>query len=141
MEKNRRLPILSVIPAGKQRFQRWEIADERHRIWTGERFDETNGLLYASHNLAAIEAESILRSHVGAVTSTSYEAPTVIEVLGDPSIPQSVVAHFLSKVTRLYLNRSEHGHGPNGSVVLLHIDWSRMQPLIAPTDPSAAPNS
>src|SRR4051812_43343444 len=102
---NRKLPIVSVIPAGTQRFQRWQISDERQRIWTGERFADTNGLVYASHNLAAIVAESILRSSVGEVPSKSYEAPAVVEVLGEPSIPQAVVAHFLSKAIRLFHNR------------------------------------
>ena len=133
---NRKLPIVSVIPAGTQRYRRWQIADERHRIWTGERFSESSGLVYASHNLAAIDAESILRSSVGAVPSRNYEAPAVVEVLGQSAIPQAVVAHFLSKAIRLFHNRSEHGYGPDGSVVLLHIDWARMKPLTAPTDPA-----
>jgi hypothetical protein len=132
----RNLPFLSVVSAGTQRFQRWQITDERRRLWTGERFADSKGLLFASHNLAAIEAEAILRSCIGEVASTSYEAPTVIEVLGNDPVPQTVVANYLSKFTRMILNRSEHGYGPEGSVVLSHIDWSRMHPLIAGTVPA-----
>jgi len=62
LKKKLKLPILSVIPAGRPQFQRWQIVDQHRRVGTGERFSESNGVLHARHNFAAIDAERILRT-------------------------------------------------------------------------------
>src|SRR5688572_20377998 len=83
MSKNRRLPILSVVPAGTRQFERWTISDQRDRLWTGEGFGSEGWWLYASYNAAACDTQDILRSHFQGIEPVLFEVPLVVEVLAD----------------------------------------------------------
>ncbi|RLT09093.1 MAG: hypothetical protein DWI22_06450 [Planctomycetota bacterium] len=73
MAKNRKLPILSVVPTGSSDdFPRFLISDARDRLWNGHDFGPT-GVLYADPNAAATEVQNILRSHFEGVVPQRYQ--------------------------------------------------------------------
>jgi hypothetical protein len=126
MGKERQLPVLYVVESGSPDFQRWMISDDRDRLWGGEDFGQ-NGVLYARHNDAAVDAQDILRGHFGGIQPVRYVVPLFVESLSRRPVPVAEVAQFLSRASRLYVNTSEHGNGPGDSLVLPWIEWSRIK--------------
>jgi len=126
MEKKRKLPVLTIVTAGSPEFQRYLIADSQNRLWTGHGFAE-RGLIYGDFNDAAIDTQRILRSQFDGIEPQVFVAPLVIEVFSDNPIPVAFIARHLSRSARLHLDVPQHGHGPNGSLVLPVIDWSRIE--------------
>jgi hypothetical protein len=134
LQKKRRLPILSIIAAGNPDFERWAIADERTRFWTGTEFDYCGYRLYSTYNAAALDTQNILRSHFAGIKPFFCKAPLFIEVLADQPLHEALVSLHLSRAVRLYLNTVEHGHGPDGSLILPWIDWSEIKTCNDPYD-------
>ena len=134
MKKKRKLPILSILAAGNPDFDRWTIADERTRLWTGVDFDYRNYRLYATYNAAASATQEILRSHFTGVKPVFFKAPLFVEVLADVPVHEAMVSLHLCQALRLYLNTHEHGHGPDGSLILPWIDWTEIKPCHDPYD-------
>jgi hypothetical protein len=134
VNKKRKLPILSILQAGNPGFDRWAIADERNRLWTGEGFGFDGQRLYASYNAAAWDIQQILRAQCQGIEPVYYVAPLVIEVFADPPVHEAKVSLHLSNSVRLYMNTPEHGHGPEGSLILSRIDWSQMEQTSNPND-------
>ena len=126
MEKKRKLPVLSIVTAGTPQFQRYVIADDRDRLWTGTSFGPS-GVLYPTHNAAAIDIQEILKGHFTGVEPVRFMAPVIIEVYSHEALPVAVVAKHLSQASRLYLNTPEHGNGPGSSLILPWIEWHRIQ--------------
>lgn len=126
MGNERQLPILYVVESGPSDFQRWMISDDRDRLWSGQVFGQ-NGVLYARHNDAAVDAQNILRGHFGGIQSVKYVVPLFVESLSHKPLPVPEVAQYLSRASRLYVNTSEHGNGPGDSLVLPWIEWSRIK--------------
>jgi hypothetical protein len=126
MGKKHALPILSIVRAGPSQFERFQIADDKDRLWTGTAFGPT-GILYATHNAAATDIQLILKGHFTGVEPVRYVAPIFIEVFSHEALPVAVVAKHLSRASRLYLNTPEHGNGPGSSLVLPWIEWHRIQ--------------
>ena len=126
MGKKRRLPILHVVQVGNPQFERYLIEDEKERVWTGHEFGQP-GVLFADHNQAATEVQTILKSHFPGVGPVKYTAPVVIEVYSPEPIDVAQVAMYLSACSKLRLNTAEHGNGPGTSLVLPMIDWSRIE--------------
>ncbi len=126
MGNERQLPVLYVVESVPPDFQRWMISDDRDRLWSGQEFGQ-NGVLYARHNDAAVDAQNILRGHFGGIQSVKYIVPLFVESLSHKPLPVAEVAQYLSRASRLYLNTSEHGNGPGDSLVLPRIEWNRIE--------------
>lgn len=127
---NNRLPVLYVVQIGDTGYERFIIEDQHERIWTGERFDTAGGALFARHNDAAIEAQSILKRKFMGVEPQRFVVPLYVEVLNHTGpVPLVEVAQYLSASSRLYLDTTEHGNGPGDSLVLPWIDWSRIKAI------------
>jgi hypothetical protein len=123
MGNERQLPVLYVVESGPSDFQRWMISDDPDRLWSGQEFGQ-NGVLYARHNDAAVDAQNILRGHFGGIQSVKYVVPLFVESLNHQPLPVAEVAQYLSRASRLFVNTSEHGNGPGDSLVLPWIEWS-----------------
>lgn len=126
MGNRKKLPILSIVSTGTPDFRRYKIADDKHRLWTGNEFGH-GAMLFAHHNQAAIEVQSILKGHFEGVEPVRYMAPVIIEVYSHEALPVAVVAKHLSRASRLYLNTPEHGNGPGSSLILPRIEWHRIK--------------
>ena len=83
MAEKRELPTLRVVQIGSDEFERYLIEDQEERVWTGEQFDSQGGALFARHNEAAIEAQSILKKNFEAVEPQRFIVPLYVEVLRD----------------------------------------------------------
>jgi hypothetical protein len=126
MEKKRKLPILSIVRAGPAQFERFQIADDKNRLWTGQEFG-TSGVLFAHHNQAAIEIQSILKGQFEGLEPDRYMVPLFVEVFSDEPVPVALVAQYLSRASKLYLNTPQYGNGPGSSLVLPWIEWHRIK--------------
>lgn len=126
MGNERKLPVLSIVTAGTPQFRRFQISDDKDRLWTGQDFGET-GVLYGRHNDAAIDIQTILKGHFTGVEPVRYVAPVIIEVFNHEPLPVSDVARHLSRASRLYLNTPEYGNGPGSSLILPWIEWHRIK--------------
>ncbi len=126
----KQLPILFVVQIGESDFERYVIEDHEERFWTGEQFDSQGAALFARHNDAAIEAQSILKANFNGAEPQRYVVPLYVEVYSHAGpVPLAEVAKYLSEASRLYLNTTEHGNGPSDSLVLPWIDWCRIEPI------------
>ena len=126
MGNEHQLPILYVVESGSSDFQRWMISDDRDRLWGGDDFGQ-NGVLYARHNDAAVDAQNILRGHFGGIQPVKYVVPLFVESLSHRPVPVAEIASYLSRASRLFLNTAEHGNGPGDSLILPRIEWSRIK--------------
>lgn len=127
---NNPLPILYVIQTGEPEFQRYVIGDQQERVWTGERFASQGAALFARHNDAATEAQNILKRNFDGVEPQRYVVPLYVEVLNHAGPVLTIeIAQYLSDVSRLHLNTTEHGNGPGDALVLPWIDWNRIKPI------------
>ena len=130
MAKKRELPTLYVVQIGSEEFERYLIRDQEERVWTGKQFDSQGGALFARHNEAAIEAQSILKRNFEGVEPQRYVVPLYVEVLNQAGpVPVAEIAEYLSRGSRLYLNTTEHGNGPGDALVLPRIEWHRMKQI------------
>ena len=130
MAKKRELPTLRVVQIGSDEFERYLIEDQEERVWTGEQFDSQGAALFARHNDAAIEAQSILKTNFNGAEPQRYVVPLYVEVLNHAGpVPVAEIAKYLSSGSRLYIDTSEHGNGPGDSLVLPWIDWSRIKQI------------
>jgi hypothetical protein len=129
MADKRELPLLYVVLAGSSdEFPRFTILDAQDRPWNGQEFGPT-GVLYASHNDAATDAQNILRSHFDGEPQR-YVVPLYVEVYSQAEpVPLADVAKYLSEASRLYLDTTEHGNGPDDALALPWIDWSRIKQI------------
>lgn len=130
MAEKQKLPILYVVQVGSEEFQRYLIEDQADRVWTGERFDSQGAALFAKHNDAATETQSILKASFKGVEPQRFVVPLYVEVLnhGGP-MPVAEIAQYLSHGARLYLDTREHGNGPGDSLVLPRIEWHRIKQI------------
>jgi len=122
-----RLPILRVVQFGKE-FERYSIEDEQAQIWDGQKFSQS-GVVYANHNHAATDVQAILKSNFEGVKPQRYVVPLYVEALSHEPITIAEVAQYLSRSSRLFLNTTDHGNGPDNSLVLPWIDWSRIKQI------------
>ena len=126
---NQRLPILRVVQVGNEDFNRYHIADEQEQLWNGQQFQPDRGILYADHNVACTDVQSILRKNFEGVKPVKYVVPLTIEVFSNEPVPVNDVAMYLSKASRLFLNTTDHGNGPGSSLVLPQIEWHRIKQI------------
>ena len=126
---NQRLPILRVVQVGNDDFNRYQIADEQEQLWNGEGFESEKGILYADHNVASEDVQTILKQNFEGVKAVKYVVPLYVEVFSNEPVPVNDVAMYLSRASRLFLNTTDHGNGPNGSLVLPQIEWSRIKQI------------
>lgn len=130
MAEKQKLPILYVVQVGSEEFQRYLIEDQEERVWTGERFDSHGAALFARHNDAAIESQTILKRAFNGVEPQRYVVPLYVEVLNHAGpVPVAEIAQYLSDASRLYIDTTENGNGPGDALVLPMIDWSRIKPI------------
>lgn len=128
MAKKRELPTLYVVQIGESGFERFVIEDEQDRVWTGERFDSQGAALFARHNDAATEAQTILKANFKGVEPQRFVVPLYVEVLNhDGPVPVTEIAQYLSNGAKLYLDTTENGNGPGDSLVLPRIEWHRIK--------------
>ena len=126
----KRLPILYVVQVGSEEFQRYVIEDHEERVWTGKQFDSTGATLFAKHNDAAVEAQTILKANFKGCEPQRFVVPLYVEVLNDAGpVPVAEIAQYLSNGARLFLNTTEHGNGPGDSLVLPRIEWHRIKKI------------
>ena len=126
---NQRLPILRVVQVGNDDFNRYHIANEQEQLWNGQQFQPDRGILYADHNVACTDVQSILRKNFEGVKPVKYVVPLTIEVFSNEPVPVNDVAMYLSKASRLFLNTTDHGNGPGSSLVLPQIEWHRIKQI------------
>ena len=126
---NQRLPILRVVQVGNDDFYRYQIADEQQQLWNGEQFQPERGILYADHNVACTDVQSILRKNFEGVKAVKYVVPLTIEVFSNEPVTMNDVAMYLSKASRLFLNTTDHGNGPGSSLILPQIEWHRIKQI------------
>ena len=127
---SKRLPILYVVQVGSDEFQRYVIEDQEERVWTGNQFNSDGGVLFARHNEASTEAQSILKRTFKGGEPQRFVVPLFVEVYShEGPVPLTEVAKYLSEASRLYLNTTDHGNGPSQSLALPWIDWSRIKPI------------
>lgn len=127
---NNPLPILYVVQIGEPEFQRFVIEDEQDRVWTGDGFDSHGAALFARHNDAAIESQSILKRSFDGVKPQRFVVPLYVEVLNHAGpVSMNEIAQYLSHGARLYLNTTENGNGPGDSLVLPRIEWHRIKKI------------
>jgi hypothetical protein len=126
----KKLPILQVIEANSP-YERYVIQDQRHRVWTGERFSSVHGpTLYARHNDAATDAQNILKKKFNGVETVKYVVPLFVEVHSHGPVIVDQVAKYLSDASRLFVDTTKHGNGPGDSTLVLPwIDWSRIEQM------------
>jgi hypothetical protein len=127
--KTKKLPILNVVEQ-KGPFERYVIEDNKNRVWTGDRFSKLHKpTLFANHNAAATEVQGILKKSFGGVDTVKYVVPLFVEVYSHNPLEVAQVAEYLSQSARLFVNTTENGNGPNDSLVLSWIDWSRIEQM------------
>jgi hypothetical protein len=126
---NQRLPILRVVQVGNDDFYRYQIADEQEHLWNGEEFQPERGILYADHNVASTDVQSILKKNFEGVKAVKYVVPLYVEVFSNEPLPVNDVALYLSKTSQLFLNTTAHGNGPGSSLVLPQIEWHRIKQI------------
>ena len=130
MAKKRELPPLFVVQIGESHYERFVIADDQDRVWTGEHFDSQGAALFARHNDAATEAQTILKANFKGVEPQRFVVPLYVEVLNHAGpVPMNEIAQYLSHGARLYLNTTENGNGPGDSLVLPRIEWHRIKKI------------
>lgn len=130
MAEKRELPTLFVVQIGESHYERFVIADDQDRVWTGERFDSQGAALFAKHNDAATEAQTILKANFKGCEPQRFVVPLYVEVLNHAGpVPVADIAQYLSRGSRLYLDTTEHGNGPGDSLVLPRIEWSRIKKI------------
>ena len=127
MAKKQRLPILRVVQFGKE-FERYSIEDENAQVWNGQKFGQS-GIVYANHNHAAIDVQAILKKNFEGIDPQRFVVPLYVETLSHEPVTIAEVAQYLSRASRLFLNTTDHGNGPDGSLVLPWIDWSRIKQI------------
>lgn len=125
---NKRLPILRVVQVGNE-FDRFLIANEQEQVWNGEQFNPDEGVLYADHNHAACDAQNILKRNFDGSKSQWYVVPVYVQVFSDEPVSMSEVAMYLSRSSRLHIDTTIHGNGPDESLVLSRICWNRIKPV------------
>lgn len=123
----KKLPILRVASFGPTAFQRFQIVNDAGEVWNGDEFEPIGGRVYAAHNVAAADSQSILRSHFEGIAPKRYMAPLFVEVFSDDVIHVAHIVSYLSRATRLHIDTAEHSHGPRNSLVLPCIDWSQIE--------------
>ena len=129
MAEKRQLPTLYVVQIDNDEFERYLIEDQEERVWTGKQFDSEGGVLFARHNDAAVESQNILKSHFKGEPQR-YVVPLYVEVLNHAGpVPVADVAQYLSGASRLYIDTTEHGNGPDDALVLPRIEWHRIKPI------------
>ena len=126
---NQRLPILRVVQVGNDDFNRYHIANEQEQLWNGQQFQPDRGILYADHNVACTDVQSILKKNFEAVKAVKYIVPLTIEVFSNEPVPVNDVAMYLSRASRLFLNTTDHGNGPGSSLILPQIEWHRIKQI------------
>ena len=126
---NQRLPILRVVQVGNDDFNRYHIANEQEQLWNGQQFQPDRGILYADHNVACTDVQSILRKNFEGVKPVKYVVPLTIEVFSNEPVPVNDVAMYLSRASRLFLNTTDHGNGPGSSLILPQIEWHRIKQI------------
>lgn len=138
----RRLPVLSVDSVGTPVFPRFVIHDHRRRHWTGEKhgFARSNlsPMLFAERNMASQEAHAILKHHFKGVEPQRYIVPVFVEVYSHDPVEPGEVASYLLNATSFNINVQKCGNGPNNSLVLPTIDWTRMEHYNEVPDDSAS---
>ena len=77
----KRLPILCVVQVNNPHAERYVIEDQKQRVWSGNRFSSHNPTLYAKHNDAAVEVQSILKRNFEGVEPQRFVVPLYVEVL------------------------------------------------------------
>ena len=132
MEKKRVLPVLRVMQIGSDEFKRFLIEDQKsQKVWTGDRFSTLHKpTIYADHNAAATEVQNILKKTFVGVEPQRYVVPVCIEVFSHSEVPMNNVAMYLSRVSQLVLNTTDHGNGPGSSLVLPRIEWHRIEKIM-----------
>jgi len=126
----KQLPVLYVVQVGNDEFERYLIEDEQERVWTGEQFDSQGAALFARHNDAAIEAQSILKTNFNGAEPQRYVVPLYIEVYSHAGpVNVAEIAEYLSRGSRLFLDTTAHGNGPDDALVLPRIEWHRIKPI------------
>ena len=129
MAEKQQLPTLYVVQIGNDEFERYLIEDQEERVWTGKQFDSEGGVLFARHNDAAVESQNILRSHFKGEPQR-YVVPLYTEVYSHAGqVNVADVAQYLSVASRLYINTTEHGNGPDDALVLPRIEWHRIKQI------------
>lgn len=126
---SKRLPILRVVQVGNDDFQRYQITDDQEQLWNGEQFNPENGVLYADHNVACTDVQSILKKNFEGVKAVKYVVPLYVEVFSNEPVSLNDVAVYLSKASRLFLDTTEHGNGPDNSLVLSWIEWNDIKQM------------
>lgn len=120
-----KLPILTVVEVND--LPRFVIQDEAGRVWTGEKFDSRNGTLFARHNEAATTAQDILKQTFNGGQTFKYCVPLFVEVHSHGPVNVTKIAQYLSAASKLFLNTTEFGNGPENTLVLPRIEWSRIE--------------
>ena len=125
---SKRLPILRVVQVNTPHVERYVIEDQKQRVWTGNSFRSHSPALYATHSDAAKEVQTILKKNFEGVEPQRYVVPVCIEVFSHEPVEVAHVAKYLSRVSQLFLNTTDHGNGPSNSLVLPWIEWHRIEP-------------
>ncbi len=126
--------ILSLIPRGTPTFQRYSIADQHLRYWTGDTWTEPGkdqkALLYSSSNEALIEMNRLLVVEHSTLTVTRYVAPIYIELRSEKPIPMDELKRWLLRATKLLIDSPKHGNGPvAGSLGSCRIEYDQMEEI------------
>ena len=88
---NQRLPILRVVQVGNDDFNRYHIANEQEQLWNGQQFQPERGILYADHNVACTDVQSILKKNFEGVKAVKYVVPLTIEVFSNEPVTMNDV--------------------------------------------------
>jgi hypothetical protein len=124
--------MLTVIPVTSGKFQRYCIVNGYMQYW-----DEKSGkfvgkgkqaTLYVNSNDACMEVQRLLAVDYANKPLRVFRAPIYVEISGDQPLDLNTIKDWLAKASRL-LMAPAMGHGPNGNLGLVKIDWSKLREI------------
>ena len=122
--------VINLEPVGTTTFPRWIIASKDGRFWNGNVWasKRKEALLFAHLLEASRAVEEIQRHEYGNKPCLKrITVPLVIEVRSDEPVDPETLKAWIKKAATMYVDYQKNGNGPEGSLVLIGINWEEIK--------------